>query len=636
MVVVYNISIERIWSKSRTIRMKLTDAIRYVSEALKKPEGKALRFGYREIKFFFRFMRPVRKLFVLSIVLAVIMTGIGSILPLSSKVLIDFVILKEGFERLEDLLLIIGLGGHTGTVRAFLESIELVVAAVLFAGVLTALSGISYRYVLFRLQNELGFNLQSELFDRLLRFPLKFFKRSHVGYLSSRVSDDINALHMFFSHAVLEMIPRLFRVCFGIAIVFLLSTKLSLILLSLLPLYAVLNYYFSSRLRNASLRELESSSRVSKEVQEVLSGIDTVKSYDAEERESGRFSKGVRSLVQSRTRRMVVSLFSDYSSRALQFVITLLLMWFGVREISRGAMTLGDYVAFTSYVLFLSGSVSGISMFYVNLQPVLASLERLSELFGIKPEDRKPGGAEEHRASGVIDFRHVAFSYEEGSQILKDVSFSARPGEVVALVGPSGAGKTTIVNLLLRFYEPNAGSVSLDGVDLKEIPANWLRRQIGVVSQDIFLFSDTIANNIRYSKPSAGMDEVVAAARKAGIHDDIMRLTEGYETPAGERGVKLSAGQRQRISIARAFLKDSPVLVFDEPTSALDAETEELFKKTIKNLSPGRTILVISHRHTTVDIADKTLVVDDGKVAEGPALRGVSGRNGLYSKVSEN
>ncbi|MEW6110169.1 MAG: ABC transporter ATP-binding protein [Nitrospirota bacterium] len=612
---------------------KVKETIGYLREALKRPGQTDVSFGYRDVKFFIRFLKPVWKLFSVSIVLTVIMTGLGSVLPLSSKVLIDFVVMKKGFEKFEYLISSLGLENYITQLRYFLESINLVVFALLIIGIIIGLTGMIQRYIMFRLQQELTFNIQSALFDHLLRFPLGFFRTSQVGYLSSRVSDDVSSLHIFMSQTISEMMPGIFRLFFGIAIVLLLSTKLSLILLFILPVNIFINYYFAVRLRSASLDELEDSSKVSKDIQEVISGIDTVKAYSAEQRESGRVFGKMRSLIRTRKKRITISLLSDYSARGSQLTATLLIMWFGVGEISKGTLTVGDYVAFTSYVIYLSGSINSLSMVHVTLQPVLASLWRLFELFNTVPETKEGGAVKPENVRGEIVFKDVFFYYEEEKPVLRDISFAAHPGEIIAFVGPSGAGKTTLVNLLLKFYSPQTGSVSMDGYDLNETDTSWLRKQIGVVSQDIFLFNDTIENNIKYSKPLAVREDVIRAAEKAGIHDDIQMFTDGYDTLVGERGVKLSAGQRQRISIARAFLKDSAVLVFDEPASALDPETETVLKKSIKRLSAGKTIFIIAHRLSTIDIADRIFVLDKGEIVGTGTHEELIRKKGLYHRL---
>jgi subfamily B ATP-binding cassette protein MsbA len=508
--------------------------------------------------------------------------------------------------------------------RHFLESINLVVLSILIIGVTIGIIGLIQRYLMVRFQEELTYNLQTALFDHILRFPMSFFKRKQTGYLVSRVSDDVDALQYLFSQSLPDIIASLFYLSFGIAILFMLSTKLSLIALCILPAYVFINYYFGSRLRGISLDERETSAQVSKDIQEVLSGVEVVKAYTSEKMEVKKVSGKMRSVINARIKGTILSIFSNYAARGAQLISTLLIMWFGVKEISRDAMTIGDYVAFTSYVLYLSRSINNLSLSHLSLQPAFASLERLMELFTMVPEFKH--GEVSQRApiqdpvKGEITFQDVSFSYEEEMPVLKHISFTAQPGEIIALVGPSGSGKTTLVNLMLKLHTPQSGSIFLDGHDLQKIPSPWLREHVGIVSQDVFLFNDTILKNITYGHPHATTQDVIEAAKMANIHNDIERLKNTYDTTIGERGIQLSAGQRQRISLARAFLKNPPILIFDEPTSALDADTENLIKDSLKKLADNRTTFIIAHRLSLIDIAHRILSLENGTLREKRSL----------------
>lgn len=602
---------------------KIKKAHEYVKEILKNPKPSQSSFRYKDILFFAQFVKPLWKIGVISLVLTILSTGLGSLLPLSSKVLIDFIIMKKDFQRVENLLESLNLGSFISLTRHFLESINLVILSIVVIGTTIGIIGIIQRYLMFRFQQELTFNLKTTLFDHILRFPMSFFKRRQTGYLVSRISDDVDALQYLFSQSLPDIIASLFYLAFGIAILFMLSVKLSLIALSILPAYVFINYYFGGRLRSISLDECETNAQVSKDIQEILSGVEVVKAYTSEKRELQKVSGKMRAVIHARVKGTVLSLLSNYAARSAQLVTTILIMWFGVKEILTGSMTIGDYVAFTSYVLYLSRSVNKLSLSHLYLQPIFASLGRLMEIFAMVPEFKheEPSGISpvQEPAYGEITFKDVSFSYDGKRPVLEHISFSANLGEIVAFTGPSGSGKTTLVNLILKFHSPQSGSISLDGHDLKDIPSPWLREHIGVVSQEIFLFNDTIESNIRYGRPRATKAEVIEAAKKANIHNDIERLKYSYDTNIGERGIQLSAGQRQRISLARAFLKDPLILIFDEPTSALDTDTENHIKDSLRMLAGNRTTFIIAHRLSLLDIAHKILVLENGMLIDTKA-----------------
>ncbi len=609
-------------------------AIRSVLRASRPP---AAKFRLKDMAFFSRFVRPVWKVGLVSLLMVMATTGISALLPLTSKVFIDFVIMKTGYGGVESILSALGLSAHAPALIDSLGSVYFVVGCMVAAGLVYGILHIAQGYLTSVYQQELTFNVQTSLFDHVLRFPMAFIKNRQTGYLMSRVSDDVNMMQYLFSDAITQLISNAFYVIFGVAILLTLNSRLAIVTALVIPVYLVIRYFFSGRIRALSYREREANAEVSRNIQEALSGVEVVKSYAAERKEVGKVSLKLRDVIRTRIIRSVLMTLAGSLMRGFMFVMLLIFMIMGAIDIRAGAMTIGDYVTFISYIVFLSSAINMLYYTYLSLQPAFASMDRLKEMFGIAPEFewdaggkplKKPG-----RVDGSIRFDGVSFAYDPDEPILKDISFEVKPGETVALVGHSGAGKTTLVSLLLKLYVPQAGAIYLDGVDLKDIEHAWLRQQIGIVSQDIFLFNDTIENNIKYGKPEASREDVVRVAKKARIHDFIRGLPDGYDTLIGERGTKLSVGQRQRISIARAFLKDTPIIILDEPTSAIDPETEMHLKESLDELMHGRTTFIISHRMSLTDIASFIVVIEGGEVVEKGTQRELEAKEGLYNRL---
>ena len=602
--------------------------IDYLLKVFKKPESIENGFRYRDVQFFLQFARPLWKLGLISLVLTVVSSALGSLLPLSSKVLIDHVIMKQGFHNVETFLNSHHLGAFVAPVTHLLGSVNLLVVAILIIGMIIGVMGIIERILTLKFQQEITFNTQTALFDRVLRFPLSFLKDKQVGYLMSRVSGDVNLLQYFFSTAIPHLATNACYFIFGFIILFTLDNRLSLALLAILPVMALINYLFAAKIRAISYREMERQAQVSKDMQEVISGVELVKTFVSEKAEVAKVSGKIRRLFSTRLKSTLLTSLSGSLTRATKLACILFVVLLGVNQIQKGAITIGDFTAFVVYVVYLSGRLINISSTFIALQPVFASMGRLLEMFTTVPEfsvnKKSERSLTPQKVTGEIKFKQVSFGYEKDKPVLRNITFTARPGEVIALTGGSGAGKTTLINLMLKFYRPQSGLIYLDNCELWQIDTQWLRKQIGVVSQETFLFNDTVENNIKYGRPSASMEEVITAAGNADIHNYIEGLEDGYNTVVGERGVKLSTGQRQRISIARAFLKDSPILIFDEPSSALDSDTETALKDSLRRIAKDRTTFIISHRMSMTDVATRVFALEGGKITERPRIQDLS------------
>ena len=597
----------------RTLRDHLTAILRAPT-----PAGR--RLGGREIRFFLEFARPLWRLGLATIILTALTCALGALLPLSSKIIIDLVIGGEGADAVARFLSPLGLGSLAEPLAALLSDVNRVILIILGVGLIMGVLGIVQNILTLHFQQEVTFRIQTALFDHLLRVPLSLIREKQVGYLMSRVSGDVAMLQYFFSTALPQMITYGFYFLFSFGIILTLSRPITLLLAVLIPAWIGINAFFGGRLRAVSHQEMEGQARVSRDMQEMLAGAEVIKSNVTEGAAVRRVAGRLRGLFRTRIRSAVLRAVASHAMRATKLITALIVVWLSVGEIRADRMTVGDMTALLSYVIFLAGLANSFSNMFLMMQTVAAAAERLTELFGAAPEydaDEAVGGIiPEAPLRGELCFDNVAFSYEPGSPVLTDVSVTIHPGEMVALVGPSGAGKTTLINLLLKFHRPTDGQIRIDGIDLDQLDTRWLRRRVGFVSQDIFLFQDTVANNIRHARPDAGPEAIEEAARAAGIHDEISRFPDGYETRVGERGMRLSAGQRQRISIARAFLKNPAILILDEPTSALDAGTEAVVQSALADLTRGRTTLMITHRASVAEGASRVLELENGRIRE--------------------
>lgn len=482
--------------------------------------------------------------------------------------------------------------------------------------------------------------LRADVYSNLIKLPMEFFTQNRVGELNSRISADISQVHDTFTTNIAELVRQLIIITGGITFLFFINTQLALVMLAIVPLVAVLAFVFGKYVRKFSRTVQDKVAESNTIVEETLQGIQNVKSFANEFYEVMRYGKSV-----SGIRELAMKL-GKVRGAFFSFIITIMfgsmifLLWYSLKQINAGKLDGGDLSTFALLTIFIAGSFSGIIEQYTQLQKALGATERVLELLDEKPEEIETISGDvpaEYKLSGNVSFNNVGFNYPNRMDfdVLKDISLTARSGENIALVGPSGAGKSTIVSLLLRFYEPQKGSILFDGKKSNELPLTYLRRQMAIVPQDVFLFGGTIKENILYGKHDATDAEVIEAAKQANAHNFIMSFPDGYETLVGERGVKLSGGQRQRIAIARAVLKNPTILLLDEATSSLDSESERLVQEALEKLMQGRTSFIIAHRLSTIRNADKILVIDKGTVVEqGTHATLIENENGLYKHLS--
>ena len=491
-------------------------------------------------------------------------------------------------------------------------------------------------FIMARLGQTLIFDMRNHVYQHLQKLSLRYFEDRKTGDIMSRVINDVNSLQDVMVGPVIGFIADIFRLCW--ILYFCLSWDWQLTVLSLLvgPLLVVSTIIFGKFMRKTFRLVRRKVGELNALLQDNLSGIRIIKGFAREEHEFDRFRQknDENRMLNIRVARLMTAF--GPSIRTLTQAGSLIVLLYGGIKVLRGEMTAGMFVVFFPYIHILYGPIMGLSRFYTHIQRALASVERVFEVLDTEPDiaDKK-NAIELSVIRGEVEFRDVCFSYSGDLEVLKDVSLKAYPGQMVAFVGPSGAGKTTAVNLVPRFYDPNKGDILVDGLNLKDVKLKSLRKQMGIVLQEPFLFNDTVKANIAYGKLGSTDEEIVEAAKAANAHDFIQELSQGYDTVIGERGVKLSGGQRQRVSIARAILANPRILILDEATSSVDTETELLIQDAIQRLVRDRTTFVIAHRLSTIHNADLIVVLDRGNVVEMGRHDGLLLNGGLYSRLHE-
>ncbi len=485
-----------------------------------------------------------------------------------------------------------------------------------------------------RIGYQLVYSLRRELFAHLARLSLTYHNRSRSGELLTKVTSDTTTLKDVFAESALNFVTQLLTLIGMFAVMFLLNAALSLIVLASLPLLAGTLFTIYRRIKTSARNQRERESRIASRISEVLRSVSLMQAFAREKYEQERFDReSSETLVESiRTARMEAA-----ASRTVEVVSAASLcavVLVGARQALAGQITPGDVLIFASYLNSMYKPLRQLARLSSQFSKAAVSAERISEIFETEAEEpSSAGGIRADFVQGAIVFDNVSFDYGDGKAALENVSFAIRPGERVALVGASGAGKSTIASLLLKFYEPQQGGIYLDGIDIRSYQRESLRREIGIVLQDTILFGTSIRENIAYGRPHATMEEVVAAARQAQAHAFIRALPHGYDTILGERGATLSGGQRQRICLARALIKRPAILILDEPTSAIDPESSALIQESIHRWHEGKTMLVISHQFTGMEQFHRILVMRNGRIVEQGSHQQLVAQRGYYYEL---
>ena len=488
--------------------------------------------------------------------------------------------------------------------------------ALLLAALVVAKHVFSYfnETLTLRLKENIILEIQKRLISTIQRLPLSFFSGKHSTYLQSRVMNDSRAIEGALVRTLVSIGVDGLTFIVGFSLIMYIKYELGLVLLVFLLPFAYIRYYANEKMRILS-RDMQEASAVSSAVMsESFAGIRTIKSYLREEFQQGIVEERLRGLRDIYVKTNWFGVISTVGTSFLTSLSITFVLWYGCRAVMMGTMTLGEVFAVLAFLNFLYGPVNSFVAANLRIQQSAAAIQRIYE-FLKEPKERQDG-EKLSAVEGKIEFCNVSFAYDGSNKVLENVSFSIEPGRAVALVGRTGAGKSSLVNLLLGFYNPQSGSVLLDGKKINELSLETVRESIGVVDQQTFLFSGTILENIRFGKPDATLEEVVSASKQSYADEFIERLPEGYDTRVGERGVRLSGGQCQRIALARMFLKNPQILILDEAVSAIDSESERYIQRALVPLISTRTTIVIAHRLSSLLLADHVIVIEQGKVVE--------------------
>ena len=561
------------------------------------------------------YYRPYRRVFFADMFFAMLASLIALVIPLIVRYVTSTVIYMEQEEMVRQVLylgsLMVVLVGISCYCNYFISNYGHVMGA------------------------KIEYDMRAEIFAHFQKLSFAFYDNQKVGALMSRITTDLFDITELLHHGPENIVISLIKIIGALVIMLCISPRLTLAAFLLVPVMFVYALLFFKKMKGAFKRNRVKIAEINSQIEDNLSGIRVVKSFANEEIEEQKFQAGNQGFLKAKKNSYFYMGGYHAGLGSFSMLITVVVLVAGALGISRGSVGVTDLITFLLYINILTEPIKTLIDFTEQFQNGYTGFERFREIMAIKPDienDKDAVALEE--VKGVIDFNHVSFQYEDNTEtVLSNINFHVDAGEYVALVGSSGAGKSTLCSLIPRFYDVTGGKIFIDGVDVRKIQLKSLRDHIGIVQQDVYLFVGTIYDNIRYGKPEASRDEVIAAAKNANAHDFIMSLPKGYDTDIGQRGIKLSGGQKQRLSIARVFLKNPPILIFDESTSALDNESEKVVQDSLEKLARNRTTFVIAHRLTTIKNAKRILVLTEEGIEEEGSHEELLAKRGIYEKL---
>lgn len=571
----------------------------------------------KNLKRLFSYYKPYRRLFWADMFFALLVAAVALVIPLVVRFITSEVVYYDSDTALDRII-------KLGIFMVILILVQLVGQYFIS----------NYGHVM---GAKIEYDLREEIFSHYQKLSFRFFDDQKVGQLMSRITSDLFDITELLHHGPENVVISLIKLIGALVIMLMISPRLTLAAFILVPFMLVYAFFYNKKMKKAFKMNRVRIAEINGQIEDNLSGIRVVKSFANEEIERDKFRKGNHRFLESKKRTYKYMGGYQAGMNAFTMAITVVVIVSGGIMMTRGTCQVTDLIAFLLYISVFTDPIKILIEFTEQFQNGYSGFERFVEIMEIEPDIQDAPGAQELLdVKGDIRFEEVSFHYADSDQcVLEHVSLHVKAGEYVALVGPSGAGKSTLCSLIPRFYEPTAGVIKVDGIDIRNLTLKSLRDHIGVVQQDVYLFAGTILENIQYGRPDATREEVIEAAKRANAHDFIMEFPEGYDTDIGQRGVKLSGGQKQRLSIARVFLKNPPILIFDEATSALDNESEKVVQDSLEKLAANRTTFVIAHRLSTIRNAEKILVLTENGIEESGSHKELIEKDGIYRKLYE-